>query len=168
MSGDHEFEGLDSAEREILEREIAEGHYRPLKAVSIEELEGEDDRKARLRREHHEAIVAGKIDIGPITKHEHITEDIRDMRDPTALADRLDDLTLAADRHYGDEATAVQVYVYADNRQLLDGVPRYDPGESMVTETAKSYRQELVDRAADGDRFAISMLTTGKPGDSDA
>jgi len=86
------------------------------------------------------------------------------MRDPSALGRFLLDM----DASPGKEArmTALEVY---DKIAILPTItiPNYDPGESTVTETARAYREELEARAAEGDKFAISMLTTGQPGDSD-
>lgn len=135
---------------------------------AIEELEaqrsplGEDERAKRrkLARAQLQAdIAAGAVDTGPVIEHEPVTEDIRDKRDPIALGSRLTSVSRPP-------GTILEIADAVDDG-LGTKVPDYDPGESMVTETAKRYRAELEERAANGDRFAISMLTTGQPGDSD-
>lgn len=135
----------------------------------IEKLEaqrsplGEDERAKRrqLARAQLQAdIAAGVVDLGPITEHEPVTEDIRDKRDPIALGKALDQK-----RHGFVTIKGRADYLDSPSGRLE--IPDYDPGESMVVETAKKHRAELEERAANGDRFAISMLETGLPGDSD-
>ena len=43
-------------------------------------------------------------------------------------------------------------------------IPDYPQDESMATVTAREYRQELQERAAEGDKYAASMLK-GEPND---
>jgi hypothetical protein len=52
--------------------------------------------------------------------------------------------------------------VYDRHRAIMDDVVPYDP---MPVDHSAAYRAELEARAALGDRFAISVLTTGEPGD---
>lgn len=86
------------------------------------------------------------------------------MRDPQALGDFLLD-TMASP---GKEAKMSALEVY-DKLAILPTItiPNYAAGESTVTETTRKYREELEERALHGDKYAISMLTTGEPGDSD-
>lgn len=44
-------------------------------------------------------------------------------------------------------------------------VDNYPQDESAATIAAREYQAELEERAANGDKFAISVLTTGLPGD---
>jgi hypothetical protein len=83
--------------------------------------------------------------------------DNRDNRDPQKIGEML------ARRH---ELVGGRYSRLADQLPLYD-IPNYDPGESVVTLTAKTYQAELMDRADRGDRYARSMLERGEPGDSD-
>jgi len=119
--------------------------------------------KAELRRQRqaelHSDIMAGRIDVGPKPEHAHVERDIRDMRDPTALGN-----AIARKLASGDCEEASDAADFIDKRVT---VRRSPASELMGDAAARTYQSELKRRAEAGDRFAISVLTTGKPGDSD-
>jgi hypothetical protein len=81
--------------------------------------------------------------------------DLRDARDPEELGNAL--LIIRDDRREWPLSM-----VYDRHRAIMDDVVPYDP---MPVDHSAAYRAELEARAALGDRFAISVLTTGEPGD---
>ncbi len=147
-----DLEGFDSSEKEIIEREIAEGRASLSDFVRLHPkivTEDETARRERLSRELHEQIVNGKIDAGSVTIHKPVERDIRDLRDPALLGD-----AYLLDRSRG-ALPSTAAFCNVDN---YSGEPvRY----------YEHYQAELRERAAAGDRFAKSVLETGQPGDSD-
>lgn len=81
---------------------------------------------------------------------------MRDLRDPQKLGEAM----LEA-RKTIPHAELSWVY---DHGKFKNEVPDYDHGESLATVTAREYRDELERRAADGDRYAKSVLA-GYPND---
>lgn len=172
MSSDAaDLRSFDTSELEIIEREAREGNPQArailvggLKpsaqdTMSAKLSETKDQRRKRLTAEHHAKIVSGAIDIGPITVHTGVQTDVRDKRDPAVLGVQVLDRA----QKYGSILNGSD---YLDSPSGRMETPEYDPGESRATYTARAYRQELEERAAQGDKFAISVLTTGQPGDS--
>lgn len=109
----------------------------------------------------HEEIAAGIVDIGPPTKHAPITEDVRDKRDPKVLGE----VVIGLVTHRSDIGLATQAQDMI--AKLRIHIRDYKSDDSLGKETVRVRRAELHARAAEGDKFAISMLTTGEPGDSD-
>lgn len=133
---DDPFEGLDSAEREILEREIREGRYKlpqaPAKGVE------------------QKPVGSGFADM-------------RDKRDPASYGKTLLHMSeIRPDLRYSPLSEAQDMHT----RMKLT-VAEYE-ADSLGEETVRARTAELETRAAQGDKYAISMLTTGLPGDSDA
>lgn len=96
-------------------------------------------------------------------------KDIRDQRDPTALGQALIDFK-GADTAYPNTNPMSVLHDSLERGGILyrgEQIPNYDPSETMVQSTVRTRQQELRDRAARGDKYAISMLETGQPGDSD-
>lgn len=158
------FGGFDSGEIEILERAAAEGdedakavlrRYHIPPALAMQTHETKDERRIRLTREHHERIVSGQLPLGPLPVHEPVTRDIRDLRDPAehgrALLGRI-------------SGSVCDCADYLDRHSEL--VPKFNPTGMLGAVTAAQYQAELTQRAAMGNRFATSVLTTGQPGDS--
>lgn len=166
MGGIRDF---DSGEWEIIEREARDGNAAARALLIVgRDADGSESREQRRRRltlEHHEAIVSGAVDIGPITVHTGVQQDVRDKRDPSKLGEVI--LDVRRDHDIVSEDYRVLSVVLDD---IIPGirldVADYNPGESRATFTARAYRKELEERALDGDKFAISVLTTGQPGDS--
>ena len=116
-------------------------------------------RRILLQRLTHEAILAGRLDKGPEAEHTAVEKDIRDMRDPTELGKRIISTSVQT------QSCATEAADQFDAKPK--SVPRYEPSEMMGHHASETYQAELRARAANGDRFAISVLETGKPGDSD-
>lgn len=115
-------------------------------------------REGKLKMPRTQKVMAPKAKPAPMVLH----EDVRDMREPKAFGEILVGMVT----HRSDISTVLEAHDMLE--ALGTHVRPYDPGETTVTETARAYQAELQARAADGDKFAISMLTTGLPGDSDA
>lgn len=164
-----ELRGFDSSEREIILREAREGNPQAqavlaaggtiTKPVQPQAVNGEtrDQQRKRLTAEHHAKIVSGEIDLGPTTVHTGVQTDVRDKRDPAHLG-----MVILA---HAEKTPICKYATYVDHGGGV-AIREYDPGESRATFTARKYRDELEERAAEGDKFAISVLTTGQPGDS--
>lgn len=123
------------------------------------------EQRKRLTAEHSARLARGEIDLGPAGHAGNplpvdATAERRDMRDPNALGKRVLQHAMHGELPLAEVADLVDA---GDGGTVRD----YDSGELSGTRTAAKYRAELEERAARGDKFAISMLTTGKPGDSD-
>lgn len=123
-----------------------------------EELQGDrianvdDSERRALRSRFHEDLAAGRIDLGPLPEPRPVTEDNRDLRDPQELGRSLGQVK----NFY---STRKLSEVYDLEVEVLDRVPNYDP---QPVNHAQAYLDELTARAADGDKFAIELLTTGE------
>lgn len=85
----------------------------------------------------------------------------RDLRDPQKLGEWLESQRTAdRDKSLSYWADIVEIQC----GKGIVSVPDYDHGESLATVTAREYRDELERRAADGDRYAKSVLA-GYPND---
>ena len=84
----------------------------------------------------------------------------RDLRDPQAIGEEIIRL-----RGFHPKSTASERadYYFAERVEI----PTYDRDETVGTIQAKRYRQELRERAANGDKYAISLLNGGKPPGAD-
>lgn len=78
--------------------------------------------------------------------------DTRDLRDPQKLGD-----VLLKEKQLGayEAETLSEAY---DKQVALMHVPNYPKHDSVGSQTAREYRQELQERADAGDRYALSML----------
>lgn len=136
-----------------------------------------DEERKRLAAEHRAKVASGEIDIGPKPHHEPTDPSIRaDRRDPQAIGEKLMEIrraTMPATNGNANGAAYAGVgpslsALADEHMSALLAVPDVSHNETTVVGTARAYRQELEERAAKGDKFAISMLTTGQPGDSDS
>lgn len=94
--------------------------------------------------------VVGLTDVTPVPGRKRMN-DTRDLRDPQKLGEFLlrnkrpnRPLSFVADETLTGEYPKV--------------IPNYPQDESLATITAREYLQELTERAANGDRYAESML----------
>jgi hypothetical protein len=86
-------------------------------------------------------------------------EDIRDLRDPIAHGAAL--MRLRQTAKFKDKPLSVVSDALDKGIGLptyATAIPLYPGDETMVKETTKTRQQELRDRAARGDKYAISML----------
>jgi hypothetical protein len=93
-------------------------------------------------------IEDGSIPLGPLAFHAPITEDTRDMRDPSLIGLAL------ADLHIG----AASMCERADIVETMQ-VGTYDKSESMQTIAQAEVETDYKRRAEQGDRFAQIALS---------
>ena len=84
--------------------------------------------------------------------------DNRDLRDPQKLGQNLKYQSSVVNSGYDKKRPFSWVY---DNMGV--SAPNYPQDELLSTVTAREYRRELEARAAAGDKYAKSVLETGKP-----
>jgi hypothetical protein len=86
----------------------------------------------------------------PQVTHTH-RPDTRDLRDPHWIGENIKTL-----KEYGHAPTYRAAYESEHFKART--MPNYPQDESMGTVAAREYRQELEDRAAAGDKYAVSAL----------
>jgi N-acetylglucosamine kinase-like BadF-type ATPase len=85
----------------------------------------------------------------------------RDLRDPQAIGD---EILRLREQYPGEPAHGLADYIDENNVQLRS--PAYQT--TIGAQQALRYQQELKQRAADGDKFAISLLNgNAAPGADD-
>ncbi len=88
-------------------------------------------------------------------------EDARDLRDPQKLGQKLLELRHQIPQRSGTPLS--KAYDLAAKWLGGDYITNYPQDELLSTVTAREYRRELETRAAEGDKYAQSVLDTGKP-----
>lgn len=123
------------------------------------------EQRKRMSQELHERIVRGEVDLGPAghaldpLSQQPIRND-RDKFDPCDLGSAISTVARNLGIPYRQAADELYAGKHGD-------VMEFQGTGMLGAETAARYQAELRERAGRGDKYAISMLTTGQPGDSD-
>jgi len=89
-----------------------------------------------------------------------LSPDRRDLRDPQKLGDFLLTQRDQLNQNFaetGGSPPLSQLYDWFEQRKAF-AIPDYPKHDSIGVQAAKDYRAELEARAAEGDRYAASML----------
>jgi hypothetical protein len=109
-----------------------------------------DEQRREGREKIRRQIAEGYIDIGPVVDHSKPVIDNRDLRKPALLGAAITSLGARRDSH---QLSASQRY---DSVVAHEYIPPYQDDDKE--DHPLRYRKELEARAAEGDRYAASVL----------